>query len=209
MPKLSTYPVNTTPALTDRIAMIDDPAGSPAVQLIAISTLADLINHNRLVYLCNDITTIANDSTEQSLLTTADVGSATLAAAYFTANKTLIAELYGVLSCIGSPGNITVKAKLGSTVIASTGTVALQASQVNQGWGIRLMISCAVPGASGSFNVQGEFVYGAGFRLPMANLNLVTVDTTVSKVFGVTGQFSTADPGNILNTHLRSVEAVY
>lgn len=41
--KLSELPVTTTPALTDRAALLTDPAGSPDDQTCALSTLATLI----------------------------------------------------------------------------------------------------------------------------------------------------------------------
>lgn len=200
----------TTLALTDVIYVVVDPAGTPLDQQATLQTVSNITNQERIAYLCNNVQTLDNSSAETTILNnTADVGSLAFAANYFTANKTVRVTAYGTLSSIGSPGNLTMKGKFGATILATSGAVALQASQTNAGWRLDLVICCIAAGVSGSFTVQGELVYGAGFRLALPAVAAVTVDTTATQTFNLTGQFSVADPGNIINNLFTMIERSY
>jgi hypothetical protein len=209
MSKLTEYTANTTPALTDIMMVVDDPGGTPLTQKITLSSLLDFFQQQTVIYLSNNVNTISSTTSETTMLGSADVGSLVFAAGYFTVNKTVKITLYGTLATIGVPGNLTVKTKFGSSVLASTGAVALQASQTDVGCRLEVLLNCVSVGASGSMFIEGEFVYGDGFRLPLVNLNVITIDTTGALTLNVTGQFSVNDPAQTLNTILGMVERIY
>ena len=212
MAKVSTYPVNTTPALTDRLLLLDDPAGSPAINTVALSYIQPTLNRSRLVFYTNTAKTIVNSSSETTLLETATVGSYTFAANSFAANDYIRIRATGTLNTIGSPGDLTLNAKFGSQVIATSNAVTLVASQVSVNTLFELEIICLSPGASGSFVVEGYYISGDGngTRISLSNGGTaVTVDSTVALTFNLTGQFSVADPSNILNTRIISAERIY
>lgn len=200
----------TTLALTDVTYVVVDPAVTPLDRQATLQTVSNIVNQGRIAYLCNNVQTLDNSSAETTILNnTADVGSLAFAANYFSANKTVRVSAYGILNSIGSPGNLTIKGKFGSTVLATSGAVALQASQVNAGWRLDLVICCLTAGVSGTFTIQGELVYGAGFRLPMPAVAAVTIDTTAAQTFNLTGQFSVADPSNSISNYFTMIERMY
>lgn len=211
MTNVTDLTVTSTLASTDIIYTVVDPSGTPLDRKATVQTVSNKVNQLGTVFLCNEVKTITNSSAETTMLGTIGVGSYTNAANAFAVFSTQHVSAKGTLATIGSPGNITLKAKFGSTVLVSSGAVALVASQVDVGWNLELDISCVSIGGSGTFFVEGYFIYGDGNgkRIPLANLNTVIASTIVSQAFSLTAQFSVADPGNTLNTMILYGRKVY
>lgn len=150
--------------------------------------------------------TVANTATETSLTPTTGTGSATLAANSFTVGKKLKLVYAGKYSSKASgPGNITIKAKLGTTVVNTTGAHALDAGETDQYWKMELVLTCRTTGATGTVIGQTSWdhaatVASAGVMqsAPMVATSAVTIDTTASLAAGVTAEFQTADAGNTI-----------
>jgi len=139
--------------------------------------------------------TVANSTSETSLLGTI-TGGKTLAAGSLVVGKSLRVRAWGVLSSTGNP-NLTVRVKLGSTVVATTGAVAQVGTPSQAGWELDGILTCRTTGASGSVFAQGCFRYGANL-VPLAATAAVTVDTTAAQVLDATAQWSVADAGNTM-----------
>lgn len=208
MSKVSEYPVNTTPALTDRVLLLDDPAGTPAINTVAISYLQSLANRTRVAFSCVTLKTITNTNAETTMLDTASVGSYTFAANTFAVNDLYRITAAGSMSTSASPPELNIKAKFGSTVLATTGSTALTGNLSNAKWDIDLLLGCTTIGASGAFWVMGKFTY-ASTVLPLYSLNQVTVNTTTSQAFNLTAQWNETDSTDILNTMLLVGEKTY
>src|SRR5215213_7080434 len=85
--------------------------------------------------------TVANTTSETSLWGTVD-GSLTIEANYFNrAGKSMRIHQAGYLSSTGSP-TLTIRAKAGSTVLASTGAISVGGSLSNAGWWLDVLITC-------------------------------------------------------------------
>lgn len=197
---------------TDILYTVVDPSGTPLDRKATVQTMGVATNKVRIPFLTNTVKTITNTTSETTMLDTASTGSYTFAANTFAALYTLRVSAKGTLNTIGSPGNITIKGKFGSTLIVTSGAVALAANQSSVNYNLELDISCVTAGVSGTFRVEGYLLYGDGngTRINLTNAgNTVTVDTTISEAFNLTAQFSVADPSNTLNTVIVIGERMY
>lgn len=141
--------------------------------------------------------TVANTTTETTLIGSG-VGSATLPAGYLQAGKTIKIKMMGYHSSTGSP-LITMKVKLGSTVILTTGTHSSH-NDTNKLVELTGLITCRSTGASGTVFGQGVFEeVGATLdRVGMVNTGTSTVDTTTTQALSITVTWGTANAGNTL-----------
>lgn len=156
--------------------------------------------------------TIANTGTETSLFGTG-IGTLTLPANFFVIGKTVRIMGAGVFSSLITPGNVTIKIKLGSTVIA-TGTITnILASASNNAFEFMGEITCRTTGASGTVMVNGNTDYDTGV-LAQGTLSLnnagatTTIDTTASQILDVTFTWATANASNTISTTTASVEVL-
>lgn len=155
----------------------------------------------------------SNTSTETSLVGT----TITLPAAYLNVvGKTVRAKLRGHYSSkAATPGTLTIKVKLGSTVIAQTAAQTMASSVAVFAWELDVPITCWSTGASGTVLANGTFhhvessvTYGdVGWAIGtggaggyIANSAGVTVDLTATQVIDVTATFGTQDVANILKS---------
>lgn len=138
--------------------------------------------------------TIANTVAETSVLT----GGITLPANFFTAGKMLQIDLRGFHTASGNP-NITIKVKIGSTVLLSTGAVA-SGNGTNLGIEIESDITCRTEGVSGTISGQGEYLefMSTPNILSMVMTSPIVVNTNNSYVLDVTAQWGTASAGNTM-----------
>lgn len=155
-------------------------------------------------------TTIANSSAETSAIPTG-VGSLTFPANFMNTGTIIRLKGGGIFSTLITPGNLTVKMKLGSTVIASVVISNLLASASNNAFDFEGTIICRSTGASGSVVATGFVTYDTGVLLRgVGALNnaggATTVDTTASQVLDVTVQWQTANAANTLTTTIASIE---
>jgi hypothetical protein len=157
--------------------------------------------------------TVANTTTETSLIPTG-VGSATLAANSFSVGKVLKIRLAGKYSSKGAPaGNITLKIKLGSTVVNASAAHAVDAGETDQFWRMDLCLTCRTTGATGTVIGQAAWEHAAvaagntGMEIAsMIATAAVTINTTTSLAVDATAQWSTADASNTITTTCCQIE---
>jgi hypothetical protein len=157
--------------------------------------------------------TVANTASETSLIPTG-VGSATLAADAFSVGRVLKIRLAGKYSSKGTPaGNITLKIKLGSTVVNASAAHAVDASETDQSWRMEVCITCRTTGATGTVIGQTAWEHAAlnagntGMEVAqMVATGVVTINTTTSLAVDATAQWSTADASNTITTTCCQIE---
>lgn len=150
----------------------------------------------RSLFTQTNSTAVANTITETSFLG-GGVGTATLPANFFVAGKTIKIKAYGFHSSTGSP-TLTIKVKLGSTVILTTGAHTMH-NDTNEMFEVEAMITCRTTGGSGTVFGQGSFSdYGTGGRISMVNTAATTVATNSSQTITITAQWSVANAGNTI-----------
>jgi hypothetical protein len=172
---------------------------------------------NSTIFVATAGSAVANTTNETSLIGTG-VGSKTLPASFFVAGKVIRIRGGGIYSSLGSsPGTITFKIKLGSTVIASqvlTPTVSMASSAFQ----FDLRLTCRSAGGSGTIMPEGRLelatytgATGSGSRtkVDMNNLSAaVTVDTTISQVLDLTATWATASASNTITGATANVEVL-
>lgn len=197
MTKVTELTANTTPALTDVLLLVDDPAGTPASQKMALTYLSNLVRSDLMAAVATASATLGNSNAETTLIGTVS-GSLTLAAAYLTAGKTIRLTAYGFISCTGTP-TLNINLKLGSTIICATGAVTLASGLTTALLSIDVLLTCRTTGATGTVIAAGQVGLGAAVAgLYPVSGTVVTVDTTGTLAVGLTGQWSAADPANTL-----------
>ena len=150
--------------------------------------------------------TVANTTTETTLLG-AGVGTTTLPANFFAAGTTLKFKMYGFHSASGTP-TLDYKIYLDSTVILDT-TAVTTAASTSKGLNLEALITCATTGTGGTLNAGGIYTEATGAATPsgMVATSPISIDTTVSHVINVTVTWGTAAVGNTLTVTNLTVEA--
>lgn len=148
---------------------------------------------------------VADTVTETTVLGTG-TGSKTLAADILVPGKTLRFRVSGFISDTGTP-TLNWKIKFGSTVLCSTGAVALASGLSNSGLCMDVDLTCRTNGVSGTIIGQGIVrVNGVGVHL--VSTSAVTVDTTASHVMNVTATWGTANASNTLTVSNATIECL-
>jgi hypothetical protein len=142
--------------------------------------------------------TVTDSTTGATSLSGTGVGSLTLGANFFAVGTVLHFAVSGIYTTTGTPGNITVAIKLGSTTIGTTGADTLPASQTSGVWRLIGDITCRTAGSGGTviLNTILEFA-PSGTTLTasdasIANSSAVSINTTTTQAFDVTANFSAA-----------------
>ena len=151
---------------------------------------------------------IASSTTETTIVPSGVpvAGGLDLVAGFWTAGKTLRITMIGLLrSKASSPGTFTVKIKLGSIIIATTGGFSLEAALSDVITNIELLMTCRSTGVSGTVRAMGtlEHLEAAGVNRAVKLFTQgggMTVDTTAAVTLSVTGQFSVSDVANVWTT---------
>ncbi len=126
------------------------------------------------------------------------IGSMTLPAAELTVGKTLHLRLMGIVSTSGTP-NLTLKAKAGSTILATTGVVATGSGLANAQVIVDLYLTCRTIGAAGTVFVQGIADVG-GVLEPMVNTAVIVLATDVTELIDITAQWGTMSSSNTISS---------
>lgn len=180
-----------------------------ALTPLPTDTLAGASGVASILFSSTSIQTIAATTTETTIIgSSTSVGnSLTLPANFFYAGKGLRFQVRGVYSTPAlNVGNILVKIKLGSTVLASGTASALLISATNVGFVGDCLITCQTVGASGSIVMMAGVTYGvanntAPFALALNNgITPITIDTTSTQVFNVTITWSNNTAGNSISS---------
>jgi len=204
--KITELAANTTPALVDIIPHVDDVAGTPTTKKVTLTLVDDLFRANDAAFVATASVTVASLDTENSIIGTG-VGSLTLPAGFLTIGKTLHIRVMGVISNTGTP-NMTVKLKLGSTVIASTGAVATITGLSNSIFIADFYLTCRTTGVTGTVFGQGTTQLGNNPPIGAPATAAITVDTTGTLAVGVTVQWGTSSASNTVTGSLAIVEKV-
>jgi hypothetical protein len=144
--------------------------------------------------------TCAATLAETSLVGTG-VGSMTIPAGAAFAGLTCRLTIRGVYSTSGSPGNLTIKVKLGASVIGSA-TTSPGGGLTNLGWEACFDFTFRASGAGGSAACQGWLTTATGTTSAnnnqMRNANAIAIDTTGALLVDVTATWTSATAGNTI-----------
>jgi len=153
---------------------------------------------NGTIYTQTADKTVANTVVDTSIIGTG-VGTVTLPANFLVAGKSIDFKVMGYHSSTGNP-TITVKIKLGSTVVA-TGT-ATSGNGTTNGFTILASVTCRTTGATGTVASAGMYqeLHNGGAYEGLVQTGTTTIDTTVTQVFDVTVTWGTASASNTITS---------
>lgn len=157
--------------------------------------------------------TITNTTSETSAIGTG-VGTLTLLANTLVAGSTIHIDGGGVYSAAAiTPGNLTIKIKLGSTVIATCVLGALVSGATTLAYNFDAVLVFRSIGASGTVLCHGELDYNSGLGRNFGDLTnngaVTTIDTTVDQILDVSVTWQTASVSNIVKNTFAIVEQVW
>jgi hypothetical protein len=169
---------------------------------------------NRTLWIKTSDTTVANTVTETSIGGTI----VTFPANFLKEFKAFRLRLAGFFSTKSTgAGNLTVKVKLGSTVIAQSEAFSLDANIVNGFWELgECCFAIRTEGATGT--IMGQCGFKHSFAdvaqdelhiATMANTIPVTINTTIAQALTVTVQFSVNNVANTITCTCGHVDEVY
>lgn len=152
----------------------------------------------------------SGDSVNNTALETAFTEPVTLLADSLSVGDVLRVQARGVYSnSAGAPGNLQLRAKVGTVVIADTGVVTL-GTAADRGWSLDLLVVVTAVGASGQVEAQGDArLSTSAVAAIIADLEAAAgygIDTTVDHDLTLTAQWSVADAGNIVTMRQLVVE---
>lgn len=135
--------------------------------------------------------TVANTTTETAL-TAAGKGSLEFPAGFLRIGSKIKISGSGLHSAVAT-GTLTIRIKLGSTVMLTTGAIT-SGIDTNGLFNIEATMTIRTIGASGTIFSQGMYQEdGAVFSIfEMTNTAAVTIDTTTSQTLSITAEWSTA-----------------
>lgn len=157
---------------------------------------------------------VTNTTSETSVVPTDLIGGLTLPANFWTVGKIVRVSLFGKLRTkASSPGLLTIKVKLGSTIIASTGGFSLDSALSDSMTRMDFLMNCRSTGASGNIKVIGPFEFfdpgSLNMKLwPLTQGGGSTADTTASALLDLTATFSVNDVSNTWTTDDVVVESL-
>lgn len=193
--KITELAANGTPLLTDETVMVDDPSGTPATTRVTLQALADLFRSDIPAFIATASASVANTASETTMIGSG-AGSLTLASGFLTVGKTLKLIAAGIVSTTGTP-TLTIKLKLGSTVILTSGAITMPDTISNKMLRIEATLTCRATGGSGSVFAQG-IIHVDNTVIPFFATAAVTVATNTSQAVDLTAQWSAGDPANTL-----------
>jgi hypothetical protein len=165
--------------------------------------------------------TISDTASETSIISTELVTGNTktlLSSADLTNPQLVVGKKFrfnakGTIQTTGSV-NLTVKMKLGSTILANTGSLALTSSisastyfEIDSTFTIRTTGATGTVIGSGKITSDTNLVNGVTSKfVNIATQNELTIDTTSDKIFDVTAQFGTANINNSITIYEATLE---
>lgn len=136
-------------------------------------------------------TTVANTAAETTIYT------ATLVANTMSAGKVYRLSCLGMFSTANASSSVTVKVKIGSTVISSATTSLGVVS--DKPWHTYISVTCRTAGAAGTVAVHGDTEFNTDFLHTC--VESATINTEVQSAFTVTVQWNSANSGNTIGVH--------
>ena len=133
--------------------------------------------------------TVTNTTAETTIIGTG-VGSLVIPANGFKVGDSFHGKIGGLISTLNNH-EITIKIKTGTTVLASTGLISLEAVTA-LGWEIELDFTVATLGATGSICTNGNFAYNrnTGSLEGFVFQDVQTIDTTISNTLDITVEWN-------------------
>jgi hypothetical protein len=131
------------------------------------------------------------------------------------ANACQVGKVYrvtarGVYGSTATPGNLTIRVKLGTTNIGATAAAAPTANLTNKGWETSFNITCITTGATGTVEGQGftrlNTSTTAAETREMLNTATVTINTTTAQTLQLSTQWATANAANTITLRQLIVE---
>lgn len=153
--------------------------------------------------------TIVNTTTETTLIG-AGVGSVTLPANLLRAGKSIRITARGINSTGPAAGTLTFRAKLGGTNVCASPSNAATNNLVNRGWRIAVDITCRTVGATGTVRAQGSIYRSTGAGTSNTWMLVSTSDTVINTTtvlaINVTAQWGTASASNTITCTNLTIE---
>lgn len=147
--------------------------------------------------------TVANSVAETTVLGTS-IGSKTILANVTKIGGRIKATVSGIISNTATP-TLTLKLKLGSTVVLSTGAITTPSGLSNSLLLLKIDATFRTVGGSGTIIGQG-FAILNGTIFPLTLTATVTIDTTANQEIDVTAQWGTASASNTLTVTNAEIE---
>lgn len=157
--------------------------------------------------------TVANTTSESSLMGSVSGSMTYVAGALNIVGRTVRFKQWGTLSDLAlTPGNITIKFKLGAVDIVSSGAVALTAGLTAAIWELDVLLTVRSTGGSGTVYAQGTFKIVSTLTYIVEPLNSisqpVTVDLTASNLADPRMTFSVASVSNTISSTSGTLETL-
>jgi hypothetical protein len=172
------------------------------------SVLTDTIGTvygSKLIYSQTSTVTVANTTSQTTLLTTPAIGSATLPASYLTAGKMIRMSANGTFGITGTP-TLALAVGFGGAVNGATITTAAASA-----WRFEAVARCVATGGGGSVNVITTFTGATNFGaspFTSAVSQTVSVDTTATLALGLFATWGTASASNTISCLGVSIEVL-
>ena len=156
----------------------------------------------------SDSATVTNTTTETSIVGTG-VGSLTVPANAFVVGDSYHAKIGGIISAQNAD-EITINIKSGTTLLATTGLIELEAV-TSMAWECELDFTIRAIGASGEIVTNGNFAYNrnTGTLEGYVFQDTVTFDTTVSNTLDITATWAQAKTQDQILSHNFVLHKVY
>lgn len=175
-------------------------------------------NLPRLLYTATASATVANTTTETSIIGTG-IGSLSMPATavealpvttvpFWFAGKTIRVRVMGYLSQLVAGPNRTVKIYLGSTALGTVGPSSVATAVTDKGFMYEFLTTCRTTGATGTAFTQGTLFHSGIGQNYMNATSAVTIDTTTAAALDVRFTWGTGDPGNTITATNVTVEAL-
>lgn len=152
--------------------------------------------------------TVGNTVAETALTGTG-IGTLTFSTNFFVIGKSFRVRAYGIIASAGA--NLTIKVKLGSTIMAATAADATGAITGTTNWALDCMLTCRTTGASSTSKTVGKFdffttgILAGAFDLTDQGS---TFDSTATQALSVTAQWGTGAPAETLTCNNLVVETI-
>jgi len=110
-----------------------------------------------------------------------------------------------IVKFVSDVASLTLRIKFGSTVLLSSGAVAIPSTGVDVPWEIEGEFVVRSIGASGTVSATGDHDNGQTAGL-LANSGTVTIDTTAASDIAVSAQWGVASASNSITAQVLNIE---
>jgi hypothetical protein len=154
-------------------------------------------------------TVTVSGTTSETTLIGSGTGSLVIPSSAWGVGKSFEVTVQGIYSTDNTnPASITLKLKLGSTVIASSGAISMNANRTNIPFVLQATITCRSTGASGSVYTFGDLFRDGKINAVNNGSSASTINTTTSQTLNATVQLSDSSSGNTLSAFVITIDPV-